>query len=267
MSKKREFRENGFIYYGWMVEDMELYGNELIIYSILNSVCQIPGMSYYGSKEYLGKFVGSTRTAIRVLNSLIEKGYVKKRVISGNRTEYIALVVKKNSSSKKDESDNLTVTNCHSDCDKMSYSTVTNCHSDYDKMSHKYINKYINKYIKKDIKSDEPTLSLQETESEDPEEQKKKQRAPFQKPTVEEIDSYIRNKGYPVDAQEFYNYYEDKEWHCGKIPMRNWKNAVYAWNKNQKRWSDEKAQKAADKNSFQQNEYDFEALEKELRAN
>lgn len=124
-------------------------------------------------------------------------------------------------------------------------------------------------YIK-DIKSDEPTLSLQETESEDPEEPKKKQRAPFQKPTVEEIDSYIHDKGYPVDAQEFYNYYEDNEWHCGKIPMKNWKNAVYAWNKNQKRWSDEKAQKAAEaktKNSFQQNTYDYEQLEKDLVKN
>lgn len=128
-----------------------------------------------------------------------------------------------------------------------------------------------NRYLdNRDIKSDEPTLSLQETESEDPEEPKKKQRAPFQKPTVEEIDSYIREKGYPVDAQEFYNYYEDNEWHCGKIAMKNWKNAVYAWNKNQKRWSDEKAQKAAEaktKNSFQQNTYDFEQLEKDLVKN
>ena len=122
----------------------------------------------------------------------------------------------------------------------------------------------------KDIKSDEPTLSLQETEPEDPEEPKKKQRAPFQKPTVEEIESYIREKGYPVDAQEFYNYYEDNDWHCGKIPMKNWKNAVYAWNKNQKRWSEEKAAKAAEaknKNSFQQNTYDFEQLEKDLVKN
>jgi predicted phage replisome organizer len=120
---------------------------------------------------------------------------------------------------------------------------------------------------KRDIKSDDPTLSLQETESEKPEASKKKQRAPFQKPTVEEIESYIRGKGYLVDAQEFYNYYEDKEWHCGKIPMKNWKNAVYSWNKNQNRWSDEKAQKAAATTSFQQNDYDFEALEKELQAN
>ena len=123
------------------------------------------------------------------------------------------------------------------------------------------------KELIKDIKSDEPTLSLQETESEDPEEPKKKQRAPFQKPTAEEIESYIREKGYPVDAQEFFNYYEDNEWHCGKIPMKNWKNAVYAWNKNQKRWSEERAQKPKPKPDFEQNTYDFDQLEKDLVKN
>lgn len=128
-----------------------------------------------------------------------------------------------------------------------------------------------NRYLdNRDIKSDEPTLSLEEEKSSLGEEPKKKQRAPFQKPTVEEIESYIHEKGYPVDAQEFYNYYEDNDWHCGKIPMKNWKNAVYAWNKNQKRWSEEKASKAVEaktKNSFQQNTYDFEQLEKDLIKN
>jgi predicted phage replisome organizer len=145
---------------------------------------------------------------------------------------------------------------CNTDVTEMKQ----NCNGEIDIEKEKDI------YIK-DIKSDEPTLYLKEEQSSLEEEPKKKQRAPFQKPTVEEIDSYIRDKGYPVDAQEFFNYYEDNEWHCGKIPMKNWKNAVYSWNKNQNRWSDEKAQKAAATTSFQQNDYDFEALEKELQAN
>ena len=125
-----------------------------------------------------------------------------------------------------------------------------------------------NRYIdNRDIKSDEPTLSLEEEKSSLDEEPKKKQRAPFQKPTVEEIESYIREKSYPVDAQEFYNYYENNDWYCGKIPMKNWKNAVYAWNKNQKRWSEERAQKPKPKPDFEQNTYDFEALEKDLVRN
>ena len=119
------------------------------------------------------------------------------------------------------------------------------------------IEKDIEKDNIKDIKSDKPTSSIP-----------KKKRSQFIKPTLEELEAYIQSNNYSfVDAVAFMNYYDDHDWMCNKAPMRNWKNAVYAWNKNQKRWSDEKAQKAASKTSFQQNEYDFEALEKELRAN
>ena len=62
MTQDREFRDCSYPFQGWMIEDMELYGNELIIYSILNSIGQTPGASYYGSKKYLGKFVGSMPT-------------------------------------------------------------------------------------------------------------------------------------------------------------------------------------------------------------
>lgn len=250
MSKKREFRDSGFIYYGWMIEDMGLYGNELIIYSILNAVCQIPGMSYYGSKEYLGKFVGSTRTAIRVLNSLIDKGYVKKRVLSGNRTEYIALVDKKSINIKKDELSNSTMTNCHSDYDNLSQSTMTNCHSHCDKMSHKLINKNINKYIKKDSKKDPDSLSDKPNI-----------------PSLEEVKAYAVEMNLKFNPVKFYEYYQAKKWiKKNGEPVKSWKLTMC-------RWSDtevdpkEKATEAKSKTSFQQNEYDFEALERELRAN
>lgn len=118
--------------------------------------------------------------------------------------------------------------------------------------------------IYRDIKSDKPTLSLEDnTDSTN-----KRQRAPFTKPTVEQIDEYIKAKGYPIDAQEFFNYYEDRDWFCGKIKMRNWKNALYSWAKNQTdRWPKERAKNQKPKPDFEQNTYDFEALEKDLVRN
>ncbi len=110
----------------------------------------------------------------------------------------------------------------------------------------------------KDIKSDKPTSSLP-----------KKKRSQFVKPTIEELEVYIKSNNYSfVDAVAFMNYYDDHDWMCNKAPMRNWKNAVYAWNKNQKRWREEKAAAPKnDKNSFMQNDYDFDALEKQLVRN
>jgi predicted phage replisome organizer len=116
-------------------------------------------------------------------------------------------------------------------------------------------------YIK-DIKSSRPSrLNISN----------KKKRSPFKKPTVEEVAAYIQEKGYPIDAQEFVNYYEDRDWYCKDVPMRNWKNALYSWTKNQReRWPQERIQKASEnknKNSFQQNTYDFDKLEAELIQN
>lgn len=110
----------------------------------------------------------------------------------------------------------------------------------------------------KDIKSDKPTSSIP-----------KKKRSQFVKPTIEELEAYIKSNNYSfVDAVAFMNYYDDHDWMCNKAPMRNWKNAVYAWNKNQKRWREEKAAAPkTDKNSFQQNTYDFEQLEKDFVRN
>ena len=235
MTQDREFRDCSYPFQGWMIEDMELYGNELIIYSILNSIGQTPGASYYGSKKYLGKFVGSTRTAIRVLNSLIEKGYVKKRVISGRKTEYIALVVKKKNRSSKKESDNLSVTNCHSDCDNL---------------SHQYKNKYINKYIKKDRKKDPDSLPDKPNI-----------------PSLEEVQAYAAEMNLKINPVKFYEYYQEKKWiKKNGEPVKSWKLTMCRWS-DQEIDPKEKAAEANSKTSFQQNEYDFEALERELRAN
>lgn len=56
----------------------------------------------------------------------------------------------------------------------------------------------------------------------------------FQKPTIEEIRQYCLEKGYNVDAEQFFNFYESKGWLVGKSPMRNWRAAVCTWNKREK---------------------------------
>ena len=250
MSKKREFRSCSFGFQGWMIEDMGLYGNELIIYSILNSVCQIPGMSYYGSKEYLGRFVGSTRTAIRILNQLVEKGYVEKRVVNGKKTEYIALVTDKNMVSRQDENnDDSTVTNCHTNCDKMSHLTVTNCHTNCDKMSHKYLKNINNNIYRTDRQEINGCLS----------ERKK------HIPTLEEVIAYAQLQHLKIDPVKFYEKNQERGWITKQgQPIKRWKSLMWSWNDNE---DSGKAAEAKSKYSFQQNEYDFDQLEKDLLKN
>ena len=62
----------------------------------------------------------------------------------------------------------------------------------------------------------------------------KKGSSRFQKPTIEEIRQYCQEKGYNVDAEQFFNFYESKGWVVGKSPMKNWRAAVSTWNKREK---------------------------------
>ena len=52
----------------------------------------------------------------------------------------------------------------------------------------------------------------------------------MEKPTLEEIKSYCKEKGYNINAEGFYSYYESNGWKIGgKTAMKNWKAAVQSW--------------------------------------
>jgi len=55
------------------------------------------------------------------------------------------------------------------------------------------------------------------------------------RPTVEEVQTYIDEKGYHFSAEAFVAYYESNGWKVGKNPMRSWKSACVTWEANQKK--------------------------------
>ena len=60
----------------------------------------------------------------------------------------------------------------------------------------------------------------------------------FARPSLEEVQAYITEKGYSVNAQQFIDYYESNGWKVGKNSMKDWKAAVRTWearNKNNPR--------------------------------
>lgn len=52
-------------------------------------------------------------------------------------------------------------------------------------------------------------------------------------PTLEEVKSYIQGKGYSVDAQYFFDYYETEKW----ASVRNWKLKLVTWENNSKKYN------------------------------
>ena len=102
-----------------------------------------------------------------------------------------------------------------------------------------------------------PNENVNENENVNVNEKEKRGRA-FQKPSVEEVSDYCRERNNNVDAQAFVDFYESKGWIIGKDKMKDWKAAVRTW---------ERRQGGGKFNDIHRNSYDFDDLEAKLVAN
>ena len=51
------------------------------------------------------------------------------------------------------------------------------------------------------------------------------------KPSIEEIKQYCLDRNNGIDAEQFFDLYESKNWYVGKNKMKNWQAAVRTWEK------------------------------------
>lgn len=71
--------------------------------------------------------------------------------------------------------------------------------------------------------------------SKDIEREKAKTAKRFCPPTLEEVQAYIQEKGYSIDAEAFIAFYESKGWMVGKNKMKDWRMAIVTWSKRDNR--------------------------------
>lgn len=93
-----------------------------------------------------------------------------------------------------------------------------------DTLSRAYKNDNIISCLNEELKEDIPPL-LYSPQGET------KKTSKFVKPTIEEIEAYCQQKGYKLDAEYFFNFYESKGWKVGNTPMKSWKSAIVTWTK------------------------------------
>ena len=93
--------ENHLTIDGWMINNLALKGNELIIYALIYGFSQDGESEFYGSRSYIAEWCNSSLPTVdKALNELIRKGYILKRVetinnITFNRYKVNLGVVKK----------------------------------------------------------------------------------------------------------------------------------------------------------------------------
>lgn len=86
MAENKVNRDNYISLQGWMITDLGLKGNELIIYACIYGFSQAEDQVFSGSLQYLADWTNSTKQSVmKCLKSLVEKGYIRKsdKLING----------------------------------------------------------------------------------------------------------------------------------------------------------------------------------------
>lgn len=79
MAESRVKKESYIVIQGWMLTDLELKGNELLIYACIYGFSQAESQTFSGSLQYLADWTNSTKqSVIKCLKSLVDKGYLEK---------------------------------------------------------------------------------------------------------------------------------------------------------------------------------------------
>lgn len=86
MAESKVNKENYVVIQGWMLTDLHLKGNELLVYACIYGFTQHSNQVFSGSWQYLADWTNSTKRGIsNCLKSLVEKGYLEKvdKIING----------------------------------------------------------------------------------------------------------------------------------------------------------------------------------------
>ena len=224
--------ENFYVIQGWMVNELNLSGNELMIYAILYGFSQEKNSWFEGSLNYLGSCINckSKTTVFTLLKEMTNKGLIEKQDYKVNnvqfcryRTVYQKLIYppvsKIDTNNYINNINNMNIiynweNNVICECETKNGNKCTR-RSTYNINGKNHCNQHSKQVISK--------LLLRSEE---------KEIKTFKKPSIEEIKEYCLERKNGINANYFYDFYESKGWMIGKNKMKDWKSAVRTWERN-----------------------------------
>ena len=255
--------EKGFItILPFMTDELCLNGNELIVYAFLYGFRQEGKGEYFGGLQYLMQRCGvkSENTARAILSKFELHNLViktSKGVGKINAYRINNKAIKKRTPPKIAPPQKLRDT--PSEFEVVTPSKIEGIKENNRNI--KYIEKENIKEKEKEPQAAETTTTTDpiiEPEVVEAEELKKekscaqKERKTMKRPTLDEVRAKIMEKGYSVDAEAFWNYYESNGWKVGKNPMKKWESALVTW---QKKENEHKNRNYGTGKKFNQQEY------------
>ena len=115
-------------------------------------------------------------------------------------------------------------------------------------------------------KADNDNVTVNVTDNDIKKESVKKKADAFSPPTRQTVAEYVQEKGYGnVDVERFIDYYSSNGWMVGRNKMKDWKAAVRNWARSEKATKPNNT-KGNKFTNFNQREYDFDELERQLQT-
>lgn len=74
-----------------------------------------------------------------------------------------------------------------------------------------------------------PSIDKNRLDKNSIEEKENIKRKRFEKPTIEEIEEYCKERNNGINANAFYDFYESKDWYVGKNKMKDWEACIRTW--------------------------------------
>lgn len=248
---------NFFTVQGWMLNDLELKGNDLLVYAIIYGFTQTGNQWFTGSIKYLAEWTRSTKQGIQKnLENLLEKGLIEKKNFVQNNVNLVAY-----RTTELTESVQLSCKGCttelHGGIQLSSQEYTTELHGGIQQscLTHYNINNNISDNI--DNKDNNNITAADKSASVCV----NKSKTAFQKPTQTDIMVYITENQLQVNSVQFYNYYEANGWRVGKNPMRDWRAALRNWHINSIQKNQQQPKSNVEKYKFVINDFDDEPKE------
>lgn len=254
--------EKGFItILPFMTDELCLNGNELIVYAFLYGFSQEGKGEYFGGLQYLMKRCGITRkaTAIDIIAKMTDEELIiktSKGVGKINTYRINNKAIRKRSGTKS-----VPVRKSYQSGTEIVPVTGTETvpikeNNIKETYREKEIVKEKEPQAAETTTTTEPIIEPEVVEAEELKKEKscaQKERKTMERPTLDEVRAKIIEKGYSVDAEAFWNYYESNGWKVGKNPMKKWESALVTWQKKENEHKNNRNYGTAKK--FDQKEY------------
>lgn len=187
--------------HGWMRTQLNLKGNDLMVYAIIYSFTQSSEQRCKGSLQFLADWCGATKQGIiKNIKSLLSKKLIAKVENSANGVNRVEYYATEFNTTEFNAPFNIVETPLNNVSEYVEHSLPRN--------------KKSNKERHKEVFQGEKAIKR------------------FTVPSVEDVSAYCVERGNDVDAQKFVDFYTSNGWMVGRNKMKDWKAAVRTWEKN-----------------------------------